>query len=165
MTGRQGLLNVRRFVVPSAILDTTLQSLTEAGRNGNEAFVLWSGVLDDGGTRLRFTTATRPEQEPMATPEGLLVVVPGTALTEVNLGCYRRGEILAGQVHSHPTDAYHSATDNHYPLVTLLGALSVVIPDFARDGRHGIDRWAWYRLAGPERWNQVNPATTVTLAP
>jgi hypothetical protein len=163
MTDRQGLLNVRRFVIPSAILDTTLQSLTEAGRDGNEAFVLWSGVLEDGGVRLRFTTATRPEQEPMATPDGLLVVVPGTALAEVNLDCYRRGEILAGQVHSHPTDAYHSATDDQYPLVTLLGALSVVIPDFARGGRHGIGQWAWYRLAGRGRWNQVRPATTVML--
>ncbi len=165
MTGPQGLLDVSRFVIPSAILDTTVQVLIEAGRDGDEAFVLWSGVLEDGGTRLRFTIATRPEQEPMVTPDGLLVVVPGTALAEVNLACYRRGEILAGQVHSHPTDAYHSTTDNHYPLVTLLGALSLVIPDFARDGRHGAGRWAWYRLAGPGRWNQVNPATTVMLEP
>lgn len=165
MMGRQGLLKVSRFTIPSAILDSTLQALTDAGRDGNEAFVLWSGVLEDGGTKMRFTTATRPDQEPMATPDGLLVVVPGSALAEVNLGCYRRGEILAGQVHSHPTDAFHSGTDDHYPLVTLLGGLSVVIPDFGHDGRRGISRWAWYRLAGRGRWNEINPATTVELEP
>ncbi len=163
MTGPRGLLDVGRFVIPRAILDSTLQTLADAGWDGDEAFVLWSGVLENDGTELSITTATRPEQHPLAGSDGLLVVVPGTALAEVNLACYRRGEILAGQVHTHPTDAYHSTTDDHYPLVTLLGALSLVVPDFACGGRTGMRRWAWYRLTGPGRWSPIDPETTVML--
>jgi hypothetical protein len=163
MTGPRGLLDVDRFIIPAAILDNTLQTLADAGGDGDEAFVLWSGVLENDGTKLRITTATRPEQQPQAGPDGLLVVVPGTALAEVNLACYRRGEILAGQVHTHPNEAYHSATDDHYPLVTLLGALSLVVPDFARGGRTGMPRWASYRLTGPGRWSPIDPETTVVV--
>jgi hypothetical protein len=163
MTGPRGLLDVDSFIIATAILDSTLQTLADAGCDGNEAFVLWSGVLQEHGTKLRITTATRPEQQPVAGPDGLLVAVPGRALAAVNLACYRRGEILAGQVHTHPTEAYHSSTDDHYPLVTLLGALSLVVPDFARSGRTGMPRWAWYRQTRPGRWSPIEPETTVVV--
>jgi hypothetical protein len=37
-------------------------------------------------------------------------------------------------VHAHPTDAFHSPTDDTYPIVTTVGGLSIVVPDFARRG-------------------------------
>ena len=39
----------------------------------------------------------------------------------VNRTFYEQGLTLAGQVHSHPADAYHSDTDDAYPLMTLIG--------------------------------------------
>ena len=57
------------------------------------------------------------------------------------------------QVHSHPTVAYHSKTDDTYPIATLVGSLSMVFPFF------GIDGWessgiAAYRL-GHEGWVEL----------
>ena len=89
------------------------------------------------------------------------MVVDGAVLFEVNKGLYDSGEILGAQVHSHPTSAYHSATDDHCPMVTLLGALSIVIPNFARNAPSDIGAWAWYRLKEYSRWAPLSPETKV----
>lgn len=153
MTGSP-LSGLRRFVIPSAVIETTLDVLARAGRKGHEAFVVWGGSVQDDA--LTFTSALVPEQTAHRTPDGLLVTVTGQALFAVNQGLWRRGELLAAQVHSHPTDAYHSDTDDCFPLATLLGALSVVVPDFARGGRDGICDWAWYRLHGVGLWAELD---------
>src|ERR1051325_11195140 len=128
----RGLLNIGTFVIPRQVLHRTIHFLRDVGRSGSEGFVLWGGKIEKG-TTLRFTNALVPGQQSFSTPDGLLVTVPGDALFSVNKLLHECGEILAGQVHTHPASAYHSETDDHYPMVTLLGALSVVIPDFARN--------------------------------
>ncbi len=146
------LSRVHRFRIEAGRLRDTLEVLTDAGRQGFEAFVLWGGLVSDDGTVLTFTTVLAPPQTAHKTRHGLLVTVDGEALFDINRTLYSRGELLAGQVHSHPTDAYHSDTDDHNPLVTLHGALSVVIPDFAAHAPGDLDSWAWYRLIGTGRW-------------
>ncbi|MEZ0579253.1 hypothetical protein [Nocardioides sp. MH1] len=137
--------------IPNTVLDPTLDFLRAAGQGGYEGFVVWGGrLLDD--TTLAFTSCYVPKQTAHKTASGLLVTVDGEALFNMNRAFYNQGEVAAGQVHSHPTDAYHSETDDHFPLVTLAGALSLVIPDFATHGREAIDRWAWYRLVGEGVW-------------
>lgn len=161
LTSSAGLSAIRDFHVPRVVLDTTLEVLRQAGTEGNEAFVVWGGEVSDGV--LRFTSALRPHQRAINGPDGVGVYVSGEALFEVNRLLFSRGEVLAGQVHSHPTDAYHSDTDNHFPLVTILGALSLVVPDFAVRGRKGIGEWAWYRLAGPSSWRPLDQAERVVI--
>lgn len=158
----RGLTHIRRFRIPISILDATFDLVAPAARASQEAFVVWGGVAT-GDRELRFTSALRPRQQSAATRNGLLVTVDGEALFDVNRTLFGRGEILAGQLHTHPTDAYHSDTDDHYPLVTLLGALSAVAPDFARDGRAGLGRWAWYRLVGCGRFDPVDQANAVLI--
>jgi hypothetical protein len=155
----------RRFVVPrERVLDPTVHALRAAGLRGQEAFVVWTGVVEDD-TTVRFTRCVVPEQTPHTTPDGLLVTVGAGPLNAINRECHRLGELMAGQVHTHPTDAYHSQTDDHFPLVTLLGALSVVIPDFASRGSRGMDRWAFYRLTGHARWKELTRDDKVEIVP
>jgi proteasome lid subunit RPN8/RPN11 len=92
-----------------------------------------------------------------------MVVVDGSALFDVNKTAFERGEIVAGQVHTHPSAAYHSELDDTYPLATLLGSLSVVIPDFARHAPRDIDAWAWYRLVGTGSWEPINEDTEIVV--
>lgn len=152
------VFRIRRF-----LLADTLSVLAEAGRGGHEAFVVWGATVDDRGTVVTFDTAVAPRQSAHRTPHGLLVTVDGDALFAVNRTLYARGRVLAGQVHSHPTDAYHSDTDDHYPLVTLTGALSVVVPDFATNGVNDINRWAWYRLVATGTWAPLTGHDRVEL--
>lgn len=145
------LEHVERFIVPEALVSQTLRPLQAAGRGGNEAFVLWGGRWE-GSTAFRFEQAYLPRQTATRSERGLLVVVDGAELFRVNREFYRLGLTLAAQVHSHPTDAYHSETDDEYPLITLRGGLSAVVPDFGRDGESRSMDWAWYRLTGTGSW-------------
>lgn len=55
------------------------------------------------------------------------------------------------RIHSHPVEAFHSATDDANPALTHDGALSIVVPFFGLGLRHGLDSCAVYRLLGG-RW-------------
>jgi hypothetical protein len=157
------LEGVREFVVPLELVDRTLQPLQRAGRDGYEAFVLWGGRFV-GEDRFEFVSAYFPEQTTSRGEEGLLVYVDGEALFRVNRAFYEQGLVLGGQVHSHPTDAYHSSTDDAYPLATLLGALSAVVPDFGDCGRERLSDWAWYRLVAAGEWAAVEDDTRIVFA-
>jgi len=130
--------------------------------DGFEGFVLWAGELTDERS-FRFLSAIIPDQEAMMTKNGLLVTVSGEALFEVNKAVHERKEILGAQVHTHPTNAYHSSTDDAFPMVTLLGALSVVIPDFAVNAPKDIESWAWYRLSRKGKWDLVGDETRIEI--
>jgi hypothetical protein len=147
--------------VPIGLVEETIGVLRHAGLKGIEAFVLWGGVVE--GETLSVRSMFVPEQVGHVTDHGLLVTVDGTALFEVNKALYERGLILVAQVHSHPTDAFHSDTDDCYPLVTLEGALSVVVPDFGRDGLDAVDDWAWYRLTGEQTWTPLGAGDRVRI--
>lgn len=61
-------------------------------------------------------------------------MIEGEALHELNTWLFDSQEILAVQIHCHPHDAYHSETDDEYPIVTALGGTSIVVPEFCRNG-------------------------------
>jgi hypothetical protein len=155
------LADVEQFLIPSEIIDATDQALRDAGRRGAEMFVLWTGhVREDVFTA---ATAYVPEQQAHQLSDGLCVTVPGPALHALNRWLYDRQQTLAVQVHTHPTDAYHSRTDDTYPIVTQRGGLSLVVPSFAVAGIRGPGT-ALYRLNG-KGWQRLRrrPANKLLL--
>jgi hypothetical protein len=158
----RGLLDVSRFLIGEDILQWTLEALKRVGQSGAEGFVLWSGIRTDEKT-FQYMNAIIPPQQALRRPDGLMVLVGGNALFEVNKLAYERGEILAAQVHTHPSGAFHSGTDDHFPLVTLLGAVSLVIPHFAKNAPGDMAEWAWYRLTGYGVWTLVDDTTEVII--
>jgi hypothetical protein len=145
------LERIQRFSVTRELLAETERALRRAGVEGYELFVLWSGVVDDDELAVR--TCHVPKQTSSKTSRGLMVRVEGEALHELNLWLYEHDEVLAAQVHAHPTDAFHSDTDDTFPIVTEIGGLSLVVPDFARRGVM-TDGSAAYRLSDAG-WNAV----------
>ena len=146
--------SIREFVVPADLCDETDRQLREAGLRGNERFILWSGIVRDD--RLLVRTLHCPKQTAYRLARGLSVRVESDELHRLNLWLYENAERLAIQVHSHPTEAFHSDTDDAYPMVTTLGGLSLVVPDFARYGVRGSET-ALYRLSN-SGWGELSPA-------
>lgn len=144
--------HITRFIVPAAIATDTDAQLRAVGADGNECFVLWSGVRL--GATFRVRTLHCPRQSAYKLPTGLLVRVDGDELHRLNVWLFEHHEQLGVQVHSHPTEAFHSDTDDAYPMVTVLGGLSIVVPDFARLGIRGLGV-AWFRLA-PSGWQELS---------
>lgn len=145
---------IREFVAPADICNATDQQLRQAGTDGNERFILWSGIVCE--ERFLVRTMHSPRQTAYRLSSGLCVRVEADELHRLNVWLYENGERLAVQVHSHPTEAFHSDTDDAYPMVTTLGGLSLVVPDFARYGVRGHGT-ALYRLSDIG-WEALSPA-------
>jgi hypothetical protein len=144
---------VARFAVPAEAVCTTEEALRGAGADGYELFVLWSGRVE--GERFVVRTTHVPPQTSKKTHDGLLVQVDGEALHRLNAWLYEAGEMLGVQVHAHPNDAYHSLTDDRYPIVTTLGGLSIVAERFCGDALFNPET-AVYRL-DPDGWQETDP--------
>ena len=145
------LRGVQRFRVPASVVHATVEAVRFAGQDGYESFVLWSGTRDDDA----FTVAQLhiPEQISYKLKAGLCVRIGGSELHRLNVWLYEAQQVIGVQVHSHPRDAYHSETDDTYPIATLDGSLSIVLPFFGRDGWESADIAA-YRL-GKDGWVDV----------
>lgn len=146
------LVGVERFVVPRSLIKAGEAAIRRAGRRGNECFALWSGVID--GATFRVLASHVPRQTAFQLESGVCVRVDGSELHRLNVWLFEAGQRLGVQIHSHPTDAYHSETDDAFPIITTLGGLSIVVPWF------GAEPWfspgtAAYRLQPPSRWREV----------
>lgn len=126
------LADVEQFHVPAAIVRQTEETLRNAGAEGYEVFVLWSGRQN--GRLFNVRTIHVPRQDSYRLSSGLCVRVDGDELHRLNVWLYEAGETLAVQVHAHPDAAYHSETDDTYPIVATLGGLSIVAAEFCRAG-------------------------------
>lgn len=153
--GRGPFAAVTRYVIASSVLSESVEATRVAGLEGDELFVAWGARVDDDGRTLRITSALIPDQRCIHSPDGVGVIIDGESLFRLNRTLYARGEILAGQAHAHPTQAYHSRADDALALVTFPGGLSLVVPDFARGGLAAQKRWRWYRLGEPGPWHRL----------
>lgn len=117
--------------------------------------LLWAGQAD--GSIFCVTTLIVPQQRGLRTPDGVCVVVDGDELHRINVHLFKNKLRLIAQIHSHPTEAYHSDTDDAYAIATTIGCFSLVIPDFARDN-FSFKKCAIYRLSELGRWSPVHPS-------
>lgn len=145
------LAEVRSFTVRRDLIDVTEEALREAGDDGYELFVLWSGT--QLGPIFDVRHAHVPKQTSYRTKKGLLVRVEGKALHKLNVWLFENSEQLAAQVHAHPGEAFHSDTDDTFAIAAQLGSLSLVAADFCAYGL--LDRSsAAYRLSAGG-WEEV----------
>ena len=148
------LRGVRRFRIGASAIRETEEAIRSAGQRGYESFVLWSGTRDND--TFTVTKVHIPEQTSYKFDAGLCVRVDGSELHRLNVWLYEAQQVIGVQVHSHPTDAYHSETDDTYPIATLDGSLSIVLPFFGLDGwesrdiaAYRLEQDGWVELTGP----------------
>lgn len=150
-----GLADIDRVRVPLARALEAHAHLRRVGEHGSEGFALWAGTTD--GTTFRVHETVIPVQRELRTGGGVAVVVDGDELHRLNLWLYEHRMTLIAQLHSHPSEAYHSPTDDAFPIATVVGSLSLVVPDFAR-APFALGRCAVYRLAADGAWVGLAPA-------
>ncbi len=146
---RASLTEVTSVHLPVEVARRTHGHLRAVGLRGLEGMALWVGVQD--GACFEIREAIVPQQQGIRGDHGLMVSVPGAELHRINLHLFKNGLRLLAQIHSHPTEAYHSEMDDEYAIATGLGAFSLVVPDFAREP-FSIGRCATYRLTPRPFW-------------
>ena len=148
------LRGVQQFRIQASAIGETVEAIRSAGQEGYELFVIWSGQLDND----IFTVAQVhiPHQTSYRLDSGLCVRIDGSELHRLNVWLYEARQVVGVQVHSHPAGAYHSATDDTYPIATLEGSLSIVLPFFGRDGwassgiaAYRLELGGWLNLTDP----------------
>jgi hypothetical protein len=68
------------------------------------------------------------------------------------------------QVHTHPFEAFHSRTDDAFPIVHTRGFLSLVIPDFGC-GAPSLDGSFLVEISATGTWTVVEPESRLTIVP
>jgi hypothetical protein len=120
-----------RYRLSRRILDETFAHFRSCGRGKRECQILWVSRWEAPEI---ITKAVHPEHE--AHLGGFVLDDRWLndfwfTLAQENLG-------IRIQVHTHPGEAFHSATDDAFPIIHTTGFLSLVIPNFAL-GSIGFD--------------------------
>jgi hypothetical protein len=149
-----GYLGVQRVIVPRSAALEVQEFLRKAGRLGCEGFAVWAGRRESD-TEFRVTEAVIPDQRPIRTESGIMVVIGPQELRRLNAWLYENNLSVIAQIHSHPTEAYHSEADDHLAIATVVGSFSFVVPDFAVSP-FLLATWAPYRLAPDGLWKELD---------
>jgi hypothetical protein len=144
-----GFLDLATLIVPRRLANEAQTHLRAVGRTGHEGFALWLGTWE--GRDFHVDETLIPQQRGLRYESGVCVRVDSDELFRINRYLYQTRRQLIAQLHSHPTDAYHSETDDTYPIATTAGAFSLVIPDFAVRP-FALVECAVYRLVPGEGW-------------
>ena len=157
------LTTVAEVWLPRPVAEDTQAHLRQSGTFGLEGMALWAGELAD--TVFHVRTLIVPQQQGHRTAHGLAVSVPGDELHRINMWLRRERLRLIAQIHSHPTEAFHSDTDDRYAIATALGAFSLVVPDFAMRpfaldecAAFRLSRRPWWHLSSQPYWRRLLPA-------
>ena len=145
---------IRRYVVPAQVLQDSGELLRERGRHGLEAVVVWVGRLLDE-TNGAVAAAVRPRQVAYRSDAGCAVEVPPDALSEL-IAALPHGVVVLARLHTHPTTAYHSPVDDTNMLISHNGAISIVVPCFAREPID-LTRCSVNQLVHGTGWIQLSP--------
>jgi hypothetical protein len=158
MTQHKEALRLTQHFVPQRVLADSRAFLQHRGRELFEGTALWIGR--PMGRSVEILRLFVPEQIAVSDEYGASVDLTPRAhytLTDDLLG----DEQLYVRIHAHPREAYHSPRDDANPILTHDGALSIVVPYFARDPIQ-IERCAVYIYERPYGWLQLPPAAIRT---
>jgi hypothetical protein len=155
-----GFLDLEEVSVPRRVADEAQAHLRAVGENGFEGFALWAGVRS--GQSFFVKEAIIPAQSGYRSAEGVCVYVGPEELHRINVWLYEHEMTLIGQLHSHPEEAFHSDTDDTFPIATTLGALSLVLPNYARRP-FVLAECAIYRLMPTTGWTPMSRRAAARL--
>jgi hypothetical protein len=149
--GGSGLLQL----VPD-IVRKTFSSLRECGRGQSECAVYWIGPSE-------FNLVNGVEH-PIHRRSPFGYEIDDLWLTHFWKRLAASKHSVKAQIHTHPGEAFHSATDDNWPIVSQEGFLSIVIPHFATGDISLKNAWAG-RLRGDGVWCLLgSPEEAISLA-
>ncbi|MET4388526.1 hypothetical protein ABIB73_004289 [Bradyrhizobium sp. F1.4.3] len=143
------------YRLPSRILEETFAHFRTCGRGRRECQALWVSPWKAPSI---ITEVVHPSHK--AHFGGF--VLDDAWLNQFWLDLAREGLGVRVQVHTHPREAFHSATDDAFPLIHTSGFLSLVIPNFAL-GPVGFANTFLTEIQADGSWRQVRVPERLVL--
>ena len=133
------------------LVEKTLYQLRDAGHRRCECVMLWLGRRN--GDNIDVVDAYRPEQ----VAHSDMFQIPRASMNTLYAELRQRRLMVAAQVHSHPLEAFHSRADDRWAIVRHEGALSLVVPHFARNTivANFLDQTKIFQFSAEARWTEV----------
>ncbi|RYZ80965.1 MAG: hypothetical protein EOP04_24855, partial [Proteobacteria bacterium] len=147
-----GLLHITNVQIPHEFIESIYEEFQITGANGYERLALLAGIK--AGETFKVTHTIYPKQYLTRGPKGLSFYVEGEELERIGDWLYEEKRSLIGQIHSHPSDAYHSEADDEMAIITKYGGISIVVPDFGNSDRL-LQGSAFYRLMPKTGWTRL----------
>jgi hypothetical protein len=144
-----------RIQVPAAVLRDTFALLRRCGAGQRECQIIWIGPWSNP---TQVTEVIHPDHRAHAGAFEL----DDSWLTRFWLDLARTGCGARVQVHTHPGRAFHSITDDAFPLIHTPGFLSLVVPDFAA-GPVGLHGAYLAQLTQRGKWRQLQPHESIEV--
>jgi len=129
------------------MIEETFEVFRSCGDNRRECQLYWLSGWDDP---LNLVAVAHPRH----TSSSCALSIESAWISAFWSDLANRGLGVRIQVHTHPNEAFHSPTDDAYPLLGEVGFLSMVIPDFAM-GPVGFGRAYLAEIQANGRWLQV----------
>jgi hypothetical protein len=152
---RSRVVKPMRYQVPAALLAETFQLLRQCGGGRRECQVLWTSEWSRPET---ISGVAHPRHRAHA--GGFEVASPW--ISEFWRELSRTGRGIRVQIHTHPGEAFHSITDDAFPIIQSIGFLSLVIPDFAQ-GPVGFERAYLAEITSDGAWREVPPESRLEI--
>jgi hypothetical protein len=144
-----------RYRIPAALLAKTFDFFRQCGGGRRECQVLWTSPWTEPAT---ISEVVHPQHR----AHGGGFQLSSDWITSFWLDLARAGHGVRVQVHTHPGLAFHSATDDQYPMIHSVGFLSLVIPDFAL-GPARFDRAYLAEISPDGDWREVAPHSRLEI--
>ena len=137
------------------ILTETFKAFRSCGMGKCECVVYWTGPADQ--------SLVDGFEHPVHQRSPFGYAIDDRWLTDFLWRLARSHRSVRAQAHTHPGRAFHSETDDTWPIVSQPGFLSIVIPNFAA-GRPSLEN-AWVgRLRPNGEWEQLDsPSEALVL--
>ena len=135
------------YRLPERILHETFAHFRNCGCGRRECQVLWVSPWD---TPDMITKVVHPEHE--AHVGGF--ELDSRWINDFWFALARENVGVRIQVHTHPGEAFHSPTDDAFPIIHTTGFLSLVIPNFAL-GQIGFEDAYLTEIQADGRWREV----------
>lgn len=142
-----------KLQVSMRVLQDTLDILHRAGAREHEGIVLWLGH------RGRDLSPVKLAYEPIHTADIDYFHIPPEGMRALMKQLGDHDVSVLAQVHTHPGAAFHSEADDKWAIVRHKGALSLVLPNFARNIRpvNFLPHAAVFSLTAANEWVEVPP--------
>ncbi|MBI2517486.1 MAG: Mov34/MPN/PAD-1 family protein [Opitutae bacterium] len=139
------------ITISPSIIDDTLAQLAIYGKGRKEIVVLWLAKKEAGHAVVQRVYV--PLQE---TGRAFFRIPPkGMRLLFEEL---RKDRLMvAAQVHTHPMEAFHSWADDTMAVIKHAGALSLVLPYFAREttAANFVEQTKVFSLSKSNEWDEI----------
>lgn len=135
------------YRLPRRMIDETFSILRSCGAGERECQLYWASSWAEPSILTRVIHPDHQSNFGGVVLDSAWISNLWAELADQNLG-------VRVQVHTHPGEAFHSKTDDEYPLIHEAGFLSLVIPEFAL-GPVRLERAYLTEIQPNGSWRQV----------